>query len=201
MIISLIAAMDLNGVIGHQGRLPWRLPRDLKRFKRLTSGHYIIMGRRTYDSIAHPLPNRTNIIITREKKRRYPGCLIADNVNTALQLCSGQHEIFIIGGAQIYSLFLPKAHKQYLTVIHHRFPGDTTYPLFSPLNWCIESLERHPADETNSWDCSFITLRKLTSNQPGNSSPFPSAPPLPQTIQLLLTSHVGQPLTPLPPVG
>ena len=127
MSVSLIAAVAANRVIGNKGALPWRLPDDLARFKRLSMGHAVIMGRATFDSMGKPLLGRRNIVLTRDTGLRIPGCEMAHSAGEALAAAEGQ-ETFIIGGAAIYALFLPRADFMYLTLIDAEVPGETFFP-------------------------------------------------------------------------
>lgn len=133
MIVSLIAALSENRVIGKNNDLPWRLPDDMKYFMETTSGHYVIMGRKNYQSLPEkfrPLPNRTNIVITRSSDFSAPGCQVVHTLADALEIArkANQKEIFIIGGAEIYALSLPHAHRLYLTEIKAEVAGDTYFP-------------------------------------------------------------------------
>jgi dihydrofolate reductase len=129
MILSLIVAMSENNVIGANQKLPWHLPEDLKRFKKLTLGHPIIMGRKTYDSIGRILPGRTNIIVTRSVNRSVEGAVMAASVNDALKpYKSSDQEIFIIGGGEIFSQTLSVCDRIYLTLIHQQIDGDVKFP-------------------------------------------------------------------------
>ena len=125
MTISMICAASQNEVIGVDNKLPWRLPADMKRFKALTMHHHVIMGPKTHESIGRPLPDRTNIIITRRPDYRVAGCLVASSVEAGIRLCQADDEIFIIGGATIYYQALKLADRLYLTIIHETFEGDT----------------------------------------------------------------------------
>ncbi len=128
MHISLIAAVADNGVIGHENRMIWHIPEDLKRFKRLTSGHAVIMGRKTYENLPiRPLPNRRNIIISRQTIE-FQGAEVVHSAPEAIAICEEETEIFIAGGAEIYTLFLPFITKIYLTKVHKNFEGDTFLP-------------------------------------------------------------------------
>ncbi len=148
-MISLIAAMDKNRVIGNKGDLPWRLPNDLKYFKEKTKGKIIIMGRKTFESLpGGPLPDRLNIIITRQSDYEANGAHVFTDKNEALKYCYSQlaffdKEIFVIGGAEIYSLFLEKTSKIYLTEIFESFEGDTYFPSFDHLNFSLLSDDPH----------------------------------------------------------
>lgn len=129
-MISIIAALGKNRVIGKDNELLWPIPDDLKRFKEITTGHPVIMGSKTYESIGKPLPNRTNIVITRDKNYKAPGTFIAHSLEEAFEKAGGG-EIFVIGGAQIYSLALPHADKLYLTLIEDEKEGDAFFPDYS----------------------------------------------------------------------
>ncbi|EKD70031.1 MAG: Dihydrofolate reductase [uncultured bacterium] len=161
-ILSAIAAISENRVIGKANQLLWRLPADLKHFKSLTSGHPIIMGRKTYESIGKPLPNRKNIVLTRDSKFQANGCQVvttlADAIKYAKQECGD--EIFIIGGADIYQQALPEIDRLYLTIVHHEFDGDAYFPLLKADHWKEIACERHGADADNPFDYSFLMLEK-----------------------------------------
>jgi len=163
-LISLIAAVARNGVIGSENTLPWRLPEDLKRFKALTVGHPIIMGRKTFDSIGRPLPGRRNIIISRNKDFTAAGCETVDSIEAALALCASPSsgniestEIFVIGGAQIYVQAMPIAHKLHLTEIMIDFPGDAHFPAVDSTCW-QETFREHHKGDTLSFD--FVTYER-----------------------------------------
>lgn len=158
--ISLIAAMAENRVIGANNALPWRLPADLKHFRRLTSGHHIIMGRRNYESIGKPLPDRTNIVITRNADYRAPGCLVRNSIEEALAAVRDDSEVFIIGGAEIYRQVLDRADRLYLTLIHSNIQGDTYFPEFNGYQWQEISRESHTADEANPHAYTFLTYAR-----------------------------------------
>ena len=131
-LISIIAAMSLNRVIGKNNRIPWHIPGEQKRFKKITLGHTIIMGRKTHEAIGKPLPGRTNIVITRQKKYQAPGCIVFDSLKQALKNCPpGETEAFIIGGGQIFQLALPIVDRVYLTTIQQEIEGDTFFPELS----------------------------------------------------------------------
>ena len=170
MIISLIVAMDERGGIGLQQRLPWRLSADLKRFKSLTMGHHLIMGRKTYQSIGRLLPGRTTIIITRNPNYTAPGCpgencLIAQSLQQALALASerDEDEVFIIGGGQIFKQSLPLADRIYLTQVHAQLDADTFFPPLDQNQWDEIESSYHPASELNQYPTTFkILSRKHT---------------------------------------
>ena len=146
MIISLIAAIGKNNVIGKDNSLPWKLPEDMKRFKELTSGKPVIMGRKTFESIGKPLPNRKNIIITRDKNYRAKNCIVVHSVEGALKAAKGNEEVMIIGGEQIFKLFLPIANRMYLTFIDEDFEGDAYFPDYNKNEWKEVKREEHEND-------------------------------------------------------
>jgi dihydrofolate reductase len=138
-LVSLVAALARNRVIGAGNRLPWHLPEDLRRFKRLTMGAPVIMGRKTHESILEqagkPLPGRRNIVVTRQPGARFEGCEVAGSLDTALALAGDAPEVFVIGGAELYRLALPRADRLYLTLIDADYDGDTFFPDFDPADW------------------------------------------------------------------
>lgn len=160
MRLSLIVAMAENRTIGKDNALPWRLPADLRRFRRLTTGHSVIMGRRSYESIGRPLPERTNIVVTRHPGYRADGCLIAHTLEQALSLAQGAREIFVIGGAQIYAQTLKHADRIYLTLVHAQVPGDTFFPAVDMSTWHETEREIHAADDKHTYRYSFVTLER-----------------------------------------
>lgn len=155
-LISIIAAMAENRVIGVDNTLPWRLPADLGHFRRLTTGHHVIMGRRNYESIGKPLPERTNIVVTRNRDYRAPGCVVVHSLEEALKRAQADAEIFVIGGAEIYQQALARADRLYLTLVHADVAGDTYFPDFAPDRWKEISRERHEADAKNPYPYSFL---------------------------------------------
>lgn len=160
--VSAIVAVAENNVIGQQNQLPWRLPADLKHFKNITTGYPIVMGRKTYESIGKPLPNRLNIILTRDDRFQAEGCVVVSSWEEALIAAQNAKapEIFIIGGAQIYAQLLPQVQRLYLTKIHQTFDGDTFFPALLPNEWQEISCETHDADNLNPYSYSFITLER-----------------------------------------
>lgn len=160
MRVSLICAVARNGVIGTDNHLPWRLPADLRRFKQLTMGHSIIMGRKTYESIGNALPERTNIVVSRQPGYRASGCQVAPSLEQALAMARGEEEIFVIGGATLYAQALPLADRIHLTRIDQEFTGDTRMPAIDRLAWQETAREDHPADGANPYAYSFVTLEK-----------------------------------------
>lgn len=160
MTLSVICAVAANGVIGRDNRLPWRLPADLKRFKALTRGHAIIMGRKTHESLGRPLPGRTNIVITRQPGYRAEGCRVAGSLEQALALATDDSEVFVIGGAMLYAQALPQANRIYLTRVHQEIPGDTRMPAWDEAAWRETAREDHEPDAANPYRYSFMTLEK-----------------------------------------
>jgi len=160
-MITLIAAVAENSALGKDNQLLWHLPNDFKRFKNITTGHYIIMGRKTFESFPKPLPNRTHVIISRQTDYHVPGCIIVDSVQHALEVCPNDQEIFIIGGGQIYNQSLEIADKLDITKVHQTFDADTFFPEIDLNIWTLVSSEFHPKDEKHLIDFTFQTyLRK-----------------------------------------
>lgn len=164
-MVSLIVAAAENNVIGRQGQLPWHLPADLQHFKKLTLGHPIVMGRRTFESIGRVLPGRPNIVVTTQASWPAPaGVLLAHSLPEALALAAqqpGGAEVCVIGGGEIYRAALPAADVVHLTEVHTTVPdGDTFFPDLSPTTWREETRERHAADAKNPHAYSFVTLRR-----------------------------------------
>ncbi len=150
MTISIIAAMSENSVIGRAGDLPWRLPDDLKRFKTLTTGHCIIMGRKTFQSVGKPLPNRTSIVITRNHDFQVEGAIVVHNLAGALKKAMEDNEPFICGGGEIYRLALDCADRLYLTVVHAEPKGDTYFPEVDFSQWSLVEDDPHDADNRHA---------------------------------------------------
>ena len=160
MIISAVVVVDQNWGIGKNNQLLVHFPADLKRFKSITSGHTIIMGRKTFDSMGRALPNRRNIVITRQPNLELPGAEITDSLNAALELCKNEEEVFIIGGAEIFKQALDVLNKIYLTKIRKSFEADTFFPEITSDKWIeIESEEFQP-DEKTPFSYSFLTFEK-----------------------------------------
>lgn len=159
-MLSLIAALSENNVIGVDGKLPWYLPRDLKYFKAKTLGKSIIMGRKTFESIGkRPLPDRQNIVITRQADYVAPGCQVCTSLEEACAQATSE-EIFIVGGSSLYSEALPKADKLYLTRIHTKVAGDTVFPKFDETEWTLIDEEHFSADEKNALPMTFRTYQR-----------------------------------------
>ena len=142
--------------------MPWRLPDDLRRFKRLTTGHAVIMGRKTFESIGSPLPGRNNIVITRSSYWAPPGCVIAHSLEDALSRAGDSGEAFVIGGAQIYALAMPLARRLYLTEIERAFEGDAFFPEFDRSQWRELSRERRASGEPGSFDYAFVEYERAS---------------------------------------
>ncbi len=162
-ILSAIVAMAEDRVIGKDNQLLWRLPADLKHFKTITSGHPVLMGRKTYESIGRPLPDRTNIILTRDTRFSAPDCIIVNSAETAISMAIeiDQDEVFIIGGAEIYSQLLPQTQRLYLTLVEHAFKGDTYFPILIADEWREVSREKHQKDDKNPYDYSFVVMERI----------------------------------------
>ena len=161
MKISLIVAMASNRAIGLNNQMPWHLSADLKKFKQITMGSPILMGRKTYASIGRPLPGRINIIISRNSSYQQDNCLVFDNIEKALATCQKYDEIFIIGGATFYEAMLAKADFLYLTQIHKTFDADTFFPEINPQQWKEVAREDITDDQSVDFSYSFIKLERL----------------------------------------
>lgn len=160
--MTIIAAVAENGIIGGDNKLLWHISADLKRFKKLTTGHTIVMGNTTFQSLpVKPLPNRTNIVLTRNKDLKIESVVIAYSTEDALEKMNPQGENFIIGGGDIYAAFLPLAQKLYITRVHKSFSGDTFFPEISPNTWELVENLKIDNDPQNDFSYSFETyLRK-----------------------------------------
>jgi len=161
MTISIIVAASENNVIGAAGDLPWRLSDDLKRFKAMTMGKPIVMGRKTWDSIGRPLPGRQNVVVTRQAGFVAEGCDIVASMEEALTLTAGAEEVMVIGGSQVYALFLPDAERLYLTRVHAEVEGDAFFPEIDASVWRLVGDEPHSADDGNVFDFSFRTYERI----------------------------------------
>ena len=160
-MLILIAAASENNALGKDNDLVWHLPDDFKRFKALTSGHYIVMGRKTFESFPKPLPNRTHIIITRQKDYTVPeGCIVANSLKNAIELCPENEEIFIIGGGQIYKQSIEIADKIELTRVHTTVEADAFFPEIDETIWEVVQSEYHPKDEKHVYDFTYLTFVK-----------------------------------------
>ena len=169
MRISLIIAIGDDGVIGRGNALPWRLPADLKRFKALTMGHHLLMGRRTFESIGRILPGRTMVVLSRGQPELPPGAFLAANLAEAIELArqAGDVEAFVAGGAQVYTEALQFADRIYLTRVHGSFPGETRFDLEPGEDWRLVHREDHPADAKNPHAHSFLIYDRRGEDAPG----------------------------------
>ncbi len=161
-MLKILVAFDENRVIGKNNALIWHLPADLKRFKALTTGHVIIMGRKTYESIGRPLPNRTTVVISRQQDLKIEGVILAHSVEEAILKAKSisRDDIFIVGGAEIYQLSLPLADQILVTQLHDIFEGDAFFPEISPAIWEVAEQERGVTDEQNAYQFSYITYAR-----------------------------------------
>lgn len=161
-MLKILVAFDENRVIGKNNALIWHLPADLKRFKALTTGHVIIMGRKTFESIGRPLPNRTTIVISRQQDLKIEGVILAHSVEEAILKAKSisRDDIFIVGGAEIYQLSLPLADQILVTQLHDIFEGDAFFPEISPVIWEVAEQERGVTDEQNAYQFSYITYAR-----------------------------------------
>jgi len=164
-MITIIAAIAKNNALGKDNDLIWYLPGDLKRFKKTTTGHHILMGKNTFESIGKPLPNRTSIIITRNEKYFKDGCLVANSLEEAVELAKEDDQIFIIGGAQVYKYAMENNIGDTLdiTLVHHEFEADVFFPEIDPEIWKEVAREDFKADEKNKFDYSFLRFQKRTN--------------------------------------
>jgi dihydrofolate reductase len=160
MEITLIVAMAENRVIGANNAMPWHLPDDLRRFRALTMGHPILMGRKTHEAIGRPLPGRRNLVMTRDATQSFPGCEVISCAEDAQRLCQDADALFVIGGAELYRLFLPLANRIELTIIHREFEGDTYFPEISADTWIEVAREQRPMDSTLGYAWSYLTLER-----------------------------------------
>ncbi|HEX7115327.1 MAG TPA: type 3 dihydrofolate reductase [Steroidobacter sp.] len=160
-MLSLLVAAAENDVIGRQNDLPWRLPDDLKRFKALSLGKPVIMGRRTYESIGRPLPGRTNIVVSRRPDLAIEGCIVVDSLEAAIAVAGEAPEILVIGGAEVFREALPRASRIYLTRVHAHVEGDVHFPALEPDEWREVEVQHHPADERHAHAFSFILLERV----------------------------------------
>ena len=162
MIVSLIVAVSENGVIGKDGRVPWRLSADLKHFKQVTMGHHLILGRVTYESIGKPLPGRKMVIVTRNPEYEAPGCVVVNSLDEALELArkAQETEAFIGGGTSIYTEALPYTDRMYYTQVHAEVEGDTYFPEFDVEQWDEVDSWQHAADEKNDYSFTMWVLER-----------------------------------------
>jgi dihydrofolate reductase len=163
MIISMIAALDEAGGIGFQGSLPWRLPDDLKRFRTLTVGHHVIMGRKTWESIGRVLSGRTMLVLTRQLDYTAPGCSVVSSAQAGMVLAqqAGETELFVIGGGELYALFMSLAERLYLTRVKTRVQADTFFPLVNVAEWALVETRPHPGDEKHIFSFDFEIYQRV----------------------------------------
>ena len=163
MIISLIVAMDQNRGIGDKGKVLWRLSTDLRRFKALTLGHHVIMGRKTHQSIGRALPGRVNLVVSRNINYKASGCLLVASLDIALETArlAGEEETFIIGGASIYAQALPVAQRIYLTLVHTTLPADVFFPSFDANTWKTIIYEEVPASEKDQFAYTYFMMEHI----------------------------------------
>ncbi|MFN2162650.1 MAG: dihydrofolate reductase [Candidatus Promineifilaceae bacterium] len=158
-LVSFVVAMDRNRLIGKGSGLPWRLPDEIRRFKAITMGHPVLMGRKTYETIPQkfrPLPGRTNIILTRQKGYEAPGCIVVHSMEEALSAVSPEEELMVIGGSQLFNALLPVVDRLYLTEIDGQYEGDVYFPELNMTQWSEVAREEHPRDDRH--DSSFVFL-------------------------------------------
>jgi dihydrofolate reductase len=161
-MVTIIAAASENNALGKDNDLVWHLPDDFKRFKTLTTGHYIIMGRKTFESFPKPLPNRTHVIITRQKDYEVPaGCIVVCSLHEALAICPKEEDSFVIGGGQIYKQSIDNVDKIELTRVHTTIDADTFFPIIDLKNWKLIAEEFHAKDEKHKYDFTYLTYVKV----------------------------------------
>jgi dihydrofolate reductase len=159
-MITLIVAVADSGVIGRNNELPWHLPEDLKRFKRLTMGKPIVMGRKTFESIGKPLPGRVNIVVTRDRDYRREGVIVVHDVDSALRAAGQAPEIMVIGGAELFRSLLPRAGRVHLTRVHGNIEGDVMWPALDGREWQVVGREEFAADERHAWSMTFEVVER-----------------------------------------
>ena len=160
MTVTMVVAIGENNAIGKNNELLWYLPKDLRHFKTITSGHTVIMGRKTYESVGKPLPKRRNIIITRNTELTVDGVEVVHTIEDALELCKSDEEVFIIGGAEIYKMAMKHTDKIFLTVVHESFEADAFFPEIDRNLWVETAAEKHLPDEKNNLSFTFSTLER-----------------------------------------
>lgn len=163
MIVALVAAVADNGVIGRDGQLPWHLPKDLQWFQQLTTGHTIIMGRKTFQSIGKPLPDRRNIVLSRDESFRPKGTTVVVQLEEALKLVRDEPEVFVVGGAAVYAAALPRADRLYLTRVHTEAVGDVAFPAWDRDDWQLVSQETHEMDDRHASRFTFQRFDRIRS--------------------------------------
>lgn len=169
-IVALVVAVADNGTIGRDGALPWHLPDDLRRFKAITMGAPVVMGRRTYESIGRPLPGRHNIVVSRSPAWRAEGVTQVRDVPAALAAAGDAPQVMIIGGAALYAEALPLAQRIYLTRVHAAVDGDVRFPPLERRDWRVVSSERRAADARHAYPMTFEVLERLSARERGSGS-------------------------------
>jgi dihydrofolate reductase len=160
MRVNIVVALDRHGVIGRDGGLPWRLAADLRRFRTITLGHPVVMGRRTHESIGRALPGRLNIVLSRTPGFQARGCVVVATFEAALAVCCATEEMMVVGGASVYAAALPIAQRLFVTEVDTTAVGDVCFPSFDRHDWLEVSREAQPADESNEHACSFVVLER-----------------------------------------
>ena len=162
MLISIIAAVADNGIIGRDGDLPWRLPADMRFFKRTTMGHHLVMGRKTWDSIGRPLRGRSMVVMTRDRQAAIPDVAVVHDLDAALEEArrAGDTEVFIAGGAEVYAQALPRADRLLLTRVAAQVDGDVHFPSYTPEDWVEVAREEHAADDRHALAFAICTLER-----------------------------------------
>lgn len=161
-MLSIIVAVSENNVIGAGNNLPWKLSGDLQRVKKLTMGHHLIMGRKTYESIGRPLPGRTTVIISRQTNYAPEGCTVVSSLKDAIKVAEHDEEAFIFGGGEIFTQALPLTDKIYFTKVHCEVEGDTFFPALNPLEWKVIDEQSFPADEKNQFGCTMTVYLRAS---------------------------------------
>ncbi|MBN1168487.1 dihydrofolate reductase [Candidatus Woesebacteria bacterium] len=161
-MISLIAAVSENNVVGSKGKIPWYLPADFAYFKKITTGHHVVMGQTTYNSIGKPLPERKNIVLTYNKDLLIEGCVVKNSIEDAIEHANKnkEKELFIIGGASVYKQTISIADKLYITEVHSSFEGDTFFPPIDNEKWKEVSRKKNKKDDKNKYDYSFVVYKR-----------------------------------------
>ena len=163
MKLAIVVAAAENGVIGRAGTLPWHLPRDLQHFKKLTMGHPVLMGRKTFASIGRPLPGRRNVVLSRDEVWAPPGVEVMHDLDQAVARLEDEHRVFVIGGESLFAWALPRADRVHLTLVHAAVEGDVWFPLevLATCAWRLAHTERHAADEKHAFDVSFLDYERV----------------------------------------
>lgn len=163
-MLTIIAAAAENNALGKNHGLPWHLPDDFKRFKKLTTGHPIIMGRKTFETFPKPLPKRKHIVITRKKNYPATGCVPVGSLQEALSECKNDEQIFVIGGGEIYKIAMPMVDEIELTRVHTQVEADTFFPEIDKNTWKLEKEIFHPVDEKHAYAFSYLTYKRINNH-------------------------------------